>query len=440
MTGRNRTRILGLTVGLSIGLLPVLLGQCAGPVAAQQAARNLQPQRIAAVVNDDVVSVRDLTERLQLVMVTSGVQDTPEARQRLAPQVLRSLIEETLQLQEAERLDIEVAAEEIEQALRAIAERNNLSVDQMRDLLSRNGVALQTLDRQLEAQIAWVKVVNRQIRPRVTVTVDQLDMAVQEFQENQENQGQPELLLSEIVLPVDNPEQEASVAADARRLAETLRDGADFGSLARQVSVAASAERGGDVGWIPASRIPPELFGALDRMSPGEISPPIKSPIGYHIFALRDRRLASRQRTDDAEVRLTQILFPVDGSSANATEELRAEALQLRDRLGDCEDMIATSKELAAPASGDLGWIRLADLPRELAEPLASLPEGEVSPPLRGPGGIHLLMVCERRGGETVSSLDRDEITQRLENERLERLARRHLRDLRSQAFIEVRL
>jgi peptidyl-prolyl cis-trans isomerase SurA len=112
----------------------------------------------------------------------------------------------------------------------------------------------------------------------------------------------------------------------------------------------------------------------------------------------------------------------------------------LRDRLGDCNDMIATSEELAAPASGDLGWIRLADLPRELAEPLATLPEDEVSPPLRGPGGIHLLMVCERRGGGAVSSLDRDEITQRLENERLERLARRHLRDLRSQAFIEVRL
>jgi peptidyl-prolyl cis-trans isomerase SurA len=236
VTGRNLIR----TVARILGLLPVLLGLGAGPLVAQQAARSLQPQRIAAVVNDDVVSLRDLTERLQLVMVTSGVQDTPEARQRLAPQVLRSLIEETLQLQEAERLDIDVAPAEVEQALEAIAERNNLSAEQMRNLLSRNGVALQTLDRQLEAQIAWVKVVNRLIRPRVSVTVDQLEMAVQEFQESQ---GQPELLLSEIVLPVDNPQQEAEVAADARRLAETLRAGADFGSLARQVSVAADALR-----------------------------------------------------------------------------------------------------------------------------------------------------------------------------------------------------
>lgn len=407
-------------------------------VAQQQAARSLQPQRIVAVVNDDVVSLRDLTERLQLVMVTSGVRDTPEARQRLAPQVLRGLIEETLQLQEAERLDIAVTEEEIGQAMESIAGRNDLSVEQMRNLLSQSGVALATLDRQLEAQIAWVKVVNRQIRPRVTVTVDQLEMAVEEFRENQ---GQPELLLSEIVLPVDDPRQEDTVSADARRLVETLRDGADFGSLARQVSVAASAEQGGDLGWVPASRIPPELVNALDRMQPGEISPPIKSPVGYHIFALRDRRLSAGSRSagrPEAEVRLTQILFPGD-DGPDGTEALRAEALRVRDRLGSCEDMVATAEDLAAPASGDLGWISLADLPAELAGPLATLPEGEVSPPLPGPGGIHLLMVCERRGGG-ASNLDRQEITQRLENERLERLARRYLRDLRKQAFVEVRL
>ena len=422
----------------SLILTLMLIAGMEGAAVAQQAARTLPAQRIVAVVNDDVVSLRDLEERLQLILVTSGVPDTPEARERLAPQVLRGLIEETLQLQEAERLDIQVTPGEIDQALNSIAGRNNMTVDEMRRFLARSGVAPATLDRQLRAQIAWVKVINRQIRPRVAVTVDQLELAVEEARENQ---GQPELLLSEIVLPVDSPAQEAAVAADAQRLAQTLREGADFGSLARQVSVAASAEAGGDVGWVPASRIPPELLVALERMAPGDISPPIKSAVGYHIFALRDRRLgAPSPVADDAEVRLTQILFPAESDADGADlERLRAQAAALRDDLESCPVMVETAEELAAPASGELGWLRLADLPRELAEPLVTLPEGEVSQPLRGPAGIHLLMVCERRGGG-ASTLNRDAIAQRLENERIERLARRYLRDLRKQAFVEVRL
>ncbi|HEX6143003.1 MAG TPA: peptidylprolyl isomerase [Geminicoccaceae bacterium] len=422
----------------SLILTLVLIAGMEGTAVAQQAARALAAQRIVAVVNDDVVSLRDLEERLQLILVTSGVPDTPEARERLAPQVLRGLIEETLQLQEAERLDIQVTPGEIDQALNSIAGRNNMTVDEMRRFLARNGVSPATLDRQLRAQIAWVKVINRQIRPRVAVTVDQLELAVEEARENQ---GQPELLLSEIVLPVDSPAQEAAVAADAQRLAQTLREGADFGSLARQVSVAASAEAGGDVGWVPASRIPPELLVALERMAPGDISPPIKSAVGYHIFALRDRRLgAPNPVSDDAEVRLTQILFPAESDADGADlERLRAQAAALRPDLESCPAMVETAEELAAPASGELGWLRLADLPRELAEPLVTLPEGEVSQPLRGPAGIHLLMVCERRGGG-ASTLDREAIAQRLENERIERLARRYLRDLRKQAFVEVRL
>ncbi len=413
-------------------------------VGAAPAAQALTPQRIAAVVNDDVVSAQDLDSRLQLVMVSSGIPDSPQARERLAPQVLRGLIEETLQLQEASRLDIAVSEEEVQRALQNIAQRNNLTVEQMRDFLVANGVQLDTLMRQLRAQIAWVKVVNRQIRPRVSVTVDQLELAVQEAQRNL---GQPEYLLSEIVLPVDNPEQEVAVANDATRLVQTVREGASFDSLARQVSVAASAERGGDVGWVSAAAIPPELLGALEALAPGEISPPIRSSVGYHVFWLRERRIARPQLGDDAagvEVRLTQILFPVNGNTEpEELSQVRAQAAGLRERLNDCGAMIEVADELAAPASGELGWLRIGDLPPELGQAVLELAVGEVSPPLEGPAGIHLLMVCERRDpGQTDAqpSPERDEIAERLENERIERLARRYLRDLRAQAFVEVRI
>ena len=417
----------------SMGLLSVVAW-----LLGVQPAWPADEQRIAAVVNDEVVSVRDLNERLEMVLVTSSIRDSEQARSRLAPQVLRGLIEESLQLQEAKRLNLQVTEAEIDNALANIAERNQLTVDRLRAYLVDNGVNVETLLRQVRAQIAWVKVVNRTIRPTVTVTVDQLDLAVQEARRSE---GQPEYLLSEIVLPVDTPAQAERVAQDAARLIQTLREGASFASLAQQVSAAASAERGGDLGWVGAAAIPAELLAALDGLEPGDISQPMASPIGYHIFLLGDRRVARAPADANraaVEVALTQILFPTDGGDG-ARAEARDRAAALRGRLTDCPAMVEVAEEIDAPASGELGWMRVGDLPPDLGDAVLSLAVGEVSPPLQGPAGIHLLMVCERRDPEGLGP-ERERIAERLAQERTERLARRHLRDLRKQAFVEVRL
>ncbi len=392
--------------------------------------------RIAAVVNDDVISVKDLSERLRLVMLTSQIPDSEEARARLAPQVLRGLIEETLQVAEAKRLSLDVSQAEVDQALASIAERNKMSVPQMQEFMAKNQVDLKTLQDQLRAQIAWLKVVAREIRPKVTVSVDQLDLAVQEARGSQ---GQPEYLLSEIVLPADNPGQEATVAKDAGRLYQTLREGASFEALARQVSAAASASNGGDLGWVKGSSIPPELVGALERLRPGEVSEPLRSSVGFHLFLVRDRRIGQSTKARSDEVRLAQILFPAEGASASELAALGEKANGLRDRLSDCGAVAQVAAELDAPASGDLGWLKLGDLPAGLSEAVATLPAGEISQPLRGPAGIHLLMVCERRTPDGPA-VDREQLTKRLEQERIERLARRYLRDLRKDAFVDVRL
>ena len=415
---------------LMLGAFAALLG-AGGPVAAQS------EQRIVAVVNDEVISARDLVERLQLVMVTSGIPDSQQARARLAPQVLRSLIEEALQTQEARRLDLRVDDSEVQQALTNIAQRNRMTVDDMRQFFAQNGINFETLLDQVRAQIAWVKVVNRQIVPRVTVTVDQLEMAVDEARRNV---GEPEYLLSEIVLPLDNPAQAQVVAEDAARLVQTLREGAGFESLARQVSAAASAEQGGDLGWIRGSAIPGELRNSLELLRDGDISDPIASPIGYHIFWLRDRRLSVANAAaagGQAEVQLAQVLLPVDGQEQ--LEARRIEAAALRDDLADCAAVVETAAEMGAPDSGQLGWLRLADLPPEFRQELATLPVGQVSAPLAGPAGIHLLMVCDRREA-AGGAPEREQIAERLQRERVDRLARRYLRDLRKGAFVEVRL
>jgi peptidyl-prolyl cis-trans isomerase SurA len=421
-----------MTTGTRMRLLA--FAALAGLAVAGGAARAQTEQRIVAVVNDEVISARDLNDRLRLVVLTSGIPDSQQARGRLAPQVLRSLIEETLQTQEAQRLDLTVDDTEVQQALANIARRNQMTVEGMQGFLASNQVNLDTLMDQVRAQIAWVKVVNRQIVPRVTVTVDQLEMAVDEARRNV---GEAEYLLSEIVLPVDNPAQAAAVGEDATRLVQTLREGAGFDSLARQVSAAASAEQGGDLGWIRASAVPDQLRDALDRLREGEVSDPIGSPVGYHIFWLRDRRLSTAGAAGQPEVRLAQILLPVDGRAG--LEARRAEAAGLRDQLADCAAMTEAATALNAPNSGDLGWLPVAGLPSAVRQAVATLPVGQVSAPLEDEAGIHLLMVCERREPEGAAP-EREQIAERLERERVDRLARRYLRDLRKQAFVEVRI
>ena len=262
-------------------------------------------------------------------------------------------------------------------------------------------------------------------------------MAVEEARRNE---GEPEYLLSEIVLPVDNPAQAQTVAQDAARLVQTLREGASFESLAAQVSAGASAERGGDLGWVRSSALPGELRNTLEGMRENEISDPIPSPVGYYIFWLRDRRL--NQRAVDSsmaqiEVELAQILLPLDDQAD--IDALRMQAAELRDDLTDCAALADRAAELDAPDSGRLGWLRLADLPPEFRQAVSSLPVGQVSAPVQGPSGIHLLMVCDRREPQGGAP-QREQIAERLERERVERLARRYLRDLRKEAFVEVRL
>jgi peptidyl-prolyl cis-trans isomerase SurA len=184
-------------------------------------------------------------------------------------------------------------------------------------------------------------------------------------------------------------------------------------------------------------------LAALEQLQPGEVSAPLRSPVGYHVFWLRDRRLAPPQLApgdEQVEVSLSQILFPYDEAEGQAgAPRLRQEALAMRPELADCDTINRIASERQLPASGALGWLRIGDLPPDFARVLVELPPGQVSEPLQGPAGIHLVMVCDRRGA-VQSVPQRDEIAERLESEQIDRLARRYLRDLRTQAFVDIRL
>jgi peptidyl-prolyl cis-trans isomerase SurA len=259
--------------------------QAPAPAVAAPPARSTEG--IAAVVNDDIISMSDLTARLQLALVSSGLPNTQETRQKLTPQVLRSLVDERLQLQEATRANVSVTDKEINEAFSKVAEQNRMQRDQLEKMLASQGVPRSTLESQIRSTIAWGKLVQRRLRPSIEIGQEEIDQVIQRIQANA---GKPEYLAAEIFLAVDAPEREDDVRRLADRLYEQIGQGASFPAVARQFSQSAGAAAGGDLGWVQQGQLPEELDGALKQLRPGQATRPIRSITGYHILMLRDER------------------------------------------------------------------------------------------------------------------------------------------------------
>jgi peptidyl-prolyl cis-trans isomerase SurA len=238
--------------------------------------------------------------------------------------VLRGLVDEKLQLQEAKRLGQTPSDAEVDQAVTTVAQRNRTTGPELLNYLSQRGLNPATLREQLRAQVAWLKVLGREVRPRIVVTQEQIDLAMKR---SAARAGDRELLISEILLPVYSRGQEASVTEDARGLIATLRGGASFAALARQVSASASAQNGGDLGWVRVSAITPDLRDQIEALPVGQISDPIVSPAGVHIFQVRDQRaVAAAATADRAAVEQSIEQEQIERQSTRYLRDLRRDA------------------------------------------------------------------------------------------------------------------
>lgn len=427
---------------------PLLAGALlVGPGLWPAPAEAQQLQRIAAVINDDVVSAYDLNERLDMIISSSNLRDSPELRQRLAPQVLDALIDERLKSQEAKRLNIEVEKEEIAKALATIEQRNRISPGGLEAHLARRGYRFATVVDQVRTTLAWREVIQRRMRQEIAAGGDEI-VAEEEIDEAlariKENRNRPSHLVSEIFLPVELPDEEAQVLGNAKHLLEQIRRGADFAAIARQFSRDAAASSGGDVGWVRPGRLEKELDEALLGMRPGEVSTPIRTSGGYHILWLRERQRATAPQPQDAVVELRQVFLPVAARpTPDEVASQQALAQTISETVSDCADMERLGKELGSGLSGNLGSLKIRELPAELRPLVLALGVGRASKPIPTEGGLRVLMVCERK--DPPSALpSRAELRRQLVLERQERQAQRQaqriLRGLHQTAVVDKRL
>ncbi len=412
--------------------------------------------RAAAIVNDVVISSYDLEQRINLVLMSSGAPSTPDTRARVRDQVLRQLIDEMLQLQEAQKLEVKVEANEIESALGRIAQQNNTTVEEVRATLRANAVDLSTLVTQIQAELAWGKLINARLAPRVNVSEDEIDLVYNRIAENAERR---QFQVSEIFLSVDSPEDEPRVRELLGQLYGAMSQGAPFTAIAREYSEASSAAQGGDIGWVTEGQLPEDVEKVLRDMQRGQVSEPIRVVGGYYIVALRDRRERVGAPTEapppmperpagvpEGAVRLMRVVMQVQSNPNDQQKaEIQGRLRNLRQAITGCQGLSDVVKRFPRTSMQSFGVIRLADMNPDYRRIIEGLKPSEVSQPFGTSAGIEMLVVCGDRPMPTIVDSTpfemptREDIGERLFNQELSMQARRYMRDLRRDAVIEIR-
>lgn len=254
---------------------------------------------IAAVVNEDAITISDVEDRVTLIVRSSGMPDTPDIREKLRPQILDTLVEEQLQLQEAKRLEQEVTEEELEQGFAQLAQQNNKPPEEFKEMLQRGGINIGTLHRQIRSQMGWGKVIQKNIRPRITVTDADVDDGLGRMRANI---GKSEYRVAEISLPVEGVDSVEDVRQLAQRLSDDIRAGkVPFFRVAQQFSKSAGASTGGDLGWVQQGQLDPALEAALASMEVNTVSQPVRTQTGYNLIFLREKRSISEENMPSRE-------------------------------------------------------------------------------------------------------------------------------------------
>lgn len=392
--------------------------------------------RIAAVVNEDIITELDVFMRLRLAMLTAKLEDTQETRDRLLPQVLRNLIDDHLKQQEAESAGITVNPADIERRIDDVAQRNNMTRDELSEFLKGNGILVEALADQYKAEMSWARLVQRKLRPRIVITDQEIN---DEAGRITATQGETEYKMYQIFLAVDAPDQEAGVRDSAERLLEQLRAGADFASLATEFSQDEGALKGGNWGWMRIDQMEPAVAQEIQTAPTGELIGPVRGTGGYYIAYASETRVSGSASTGDGSVNVKQILWSLPSNAAESeVNRAFSQAKTVSTKIESCGQMAEVATDANPGVYRELGTVPVGDVPEQMRSIALNQPIDVPSKPVRVKQGVLIYVICERQAGEDETS--RTAIADRLARQRLEILARGYLSDLRRAAVIDIRL
>ncbi len=394
-------------------------------------------KRVAtAVVIGFVITQTDIDQRVALLLAANERPVSEQEMIRVRMQVLRNLIDETLQIQAALSQEIEVSQAEVDQTYARVAAQNfGQEPGKMDDYLTSIGSSPAALKRQITGELAWNNLLRRNVAPFVNISTDEVNEMIERMEASR---GTEEYRLGEIYLSA-TPETSSAVEDNARKIVEQLRQGGSFVAYARQFSEASTAAVGGDLGWIQLPQLKNEqLEQVASEMTPGQLVGPIAIPGGYSILYLIDRRQVLMADPRDAVLSLKQIQIGFDPGTTEAAAQQRVarftEGVQKIRGCGDAENVAA---ELGANVVTN-DQIRVRALPEQLQNIILQLQVGQSTPPFGSfEEGVRVLMLCGRDDPKSAAGPDFNQIMGQLEEDRIEKRAQRYLRDLRNDAYIE---
>lgn len=384
------------------------------------------PHGIAAVVNSDIVTIHDLRQRVLFMMATTGAERDDASVQRLQRQALRNLVDEHLQMQEAEKYELSISDEDVNSSVGRLLSQNGTDPNKLVSDLASAGVSIETLRDQVRSELAWQRIVNGLYGSRIRISDAQID---ENLNQKTANASKPNYRVGEIYIEA-SPEIGGIEGAfeGANAMITQVQGGAPFALLAQQFSSAASAARGGDVGWVREGELRPELDAVIKQMTEGSISKPIAVPGGVYVVALIEKKTSQ----SDTLYELKQITVEAD------TETAKTRLVSLRGELTSCETLEDDVAALSDVEAADMGELKSSDLNENIVQVLEKTDVGGLSDPFERPNGATSIMICNR----TTTGTDiptRDEIEDNLLDQQLAQASKRALRDLRRQATLVVR-
>lgn len=392
-------------------------------------------QKIVAVVNDEIISGYDLDQRISLTIMLSGFPDTQETRQQLVNPTVARLIDDRLKMQEADRFNISITDEQVLEAVSYLERTNDMEPGQINRMLQQNNIDVETMMAQVRANLIWNRLIQQRIVPRITISDEEVE-AVQKRLEN--NKGKSEYLLSEIYLPVESNTPEGQVRDAVANLVSQLRSGASFQRAAAQFSQGATAGSGGSIGWVLENEVPPEIGAVLPDLRPGQVSDPVRTADGYYILMVQQERKILDTNADDVVLDITQIVVPGGSGNAAGGETQKKLASTISNFIDSCNQLPDLLRELNSSDSGNIGKVRLGDMPDNIKAILKDMKAGEVSAPYQDGDLYRIFVVCDRNDPQARSN-DPEQIRREIMLRRAENRARGYLQDIHNAATIETR-
>ena len=435
------------SVALGIGLATAGAAQENAPAVDSAATLKLpeNPQlfgttlpsviKATAIVNGEVITQTDIDQRVALLAIANGSDIPANEIDRLRQQVLRNLIDETLQIQAAKSEEIEISDADIDKTVARVAGNVKQTPEQMAAFLKTRGSSIRSIRRQILGELAWRRLQSKKIESGISVGDEEVQAVIDKLNASK---GAEEFRVGEIFISANSANEEQA-AANAQKVFTALQQGGSFVGYARQFSEASTAAVGGDLGWVRPEQLPDQLAGAVRQMRPGQISQPIKVPGGYSIIAVQDIRkiLTADPRSAVLTLKQVTVAFP-KGTTRQQAEPVVGRFAEATQNIGGC----GGAEKIGAEFHGEVvesDQVKMRDLPPALQEMMLQMQVGQATRPFGSiEEGVRVLVLCGRDEVDpTAPSFD--QVYAQLNEERINLRSRRYLRDLRRDAVIDFR-